>query len=448
MAPPNPTSRLQRFTLFVFGMAFMAILIGGSAEVYLWKYSTVSPKTNAPSKQLTLTDPATLDGYRVQDLQLMAQSLADWHVNNREFPESYSQVIDLSSSGKFFSISHTEDPATHAPYEYRTMSSHQGFELCATFQMALSSGVRLSESGDAGSKPWSHPAGHSCFEFRYLNPSSDLFLSSLNEWSKGQVVMISARAEKTISFSGVDFPDLVESRLVSTSSGKTYEIDHYCDGPYMLSDNATSVDPLEEYAANSYFCSGHHTITLRDASSTEPSMMLLDVDVKNRLDEPSIFDVSRVASGKILVNVFKAVWFEPAEGGGLGSTTHYRDFVIDPIKKSIRELKNFPGTDMLRYQSGEWNPERTRLLIGDDGCDEEGCVPGDKNLYDLEKDEYYKEITGGKCFSSKDLVVVGGGYDISEQKYWDIHWSSTGELQLACIDLHGKRQAVPYHLAK
>jgi len=88
------------------------------------------------------------DEHRVQDLRAIAQQI-------------YARHSPPTTLGELRLANQSQDPVTHAPYEYHTKSG-TAYELCATFA------TRSAESDSEYVQPnafWSHSKGHQCFQF-------------------------------------------------------------------------------------------------------------------------------------------------------------------------------------------------------------------------------------------------------------------------------------------
>lgn len=111
------------------------------------------------------------DAERVHELQSIQQNVVTYWQQKQRLPTSLDQLRDDIRGYRV-----PTDPATGAPYEYRTTAERQ-FELCATFQTnitgdtagrAASRRYNVSYDSDANGS-WRHDIGRTCFT-RTIDP--------------------------------------------------------------------------------------------------------------------------------------------------------------------------------------------------------------------------------------------------------------------------------------
>lgn len=117
----------------------------------------------SPFKQRLLK----IDSRRVSDLQNIQYQVLNYWQSKEKMPATLNDLVDSLSYNKV-----PVDPATQAPYEYRTIPP-LSFELCATFDLPseeiLKSIARPEIVGDYEFENWKHEKGRTCFE-RTIDP--------------------------------------------------------------------------------------------------------------------------------------------------------------------------------------------------------------------------------------------------------------------------------------
>lgn len=97
-----------------------------------------------------------LDMQRINELQSITYAIDNYYNTLGKLPAS---LTDLASQRNVY-VQSIVDPATQAPYEYRT-SDADSYELCATFD-----GESVMEPEYQGAqlqKFWMHTAGYKCY---------------------------------------------------------------------------------------------------------------------------------------------------------------------------------------------------------------------------------------------------------------------------------------------
>lgn len=94
-----------------------------------------------------------LDERRVQDLSGISRAVDVYWTRRTSLPATLQEL--RAEAGADIAIT---DPATNAPYEFRTVEG-QKYELCAVFEGESGASGREVEAGF-----WSHRSGRQCFQ--------------------------------------------------------------------------------------------------------------------------------------------------------------------------------------------------------------------------------------------------------------------------------------------
>lgn len=93
-----------------------------------------------------------LDEVRVRDLMQLTSAIDLYWRREGKLPASLDALATVPNA----SFRSTMDPATSAPYSYRTIDESR-YEMCAAFETE-------NADGEYDNRFWAHPAGRKCFE--------------------------------------------------------------------------------------------------------------------------------------------------------------------------------------------------------------------------------------------------------------------------------------------
>jgi hypothetical protein len=137
MAPTGPLVRLAAGALFA--VMITGLLLSGSPRQERWRQ---------------------FDTQRVDALQRISIAIQNHHDARHRLPDSLGALLQLPNGVTAEAL---VDPATGAPYGYRTIDS-LAYELCAEFQTADAAG----EPSPLRSDFWKHGPGRACFHLEVV----------------------------------------------------------------------------------------------------------------------------------------------------------------------------------------------------------------------------------------------------------------------------------------
>lgn len=139
------------------------------------------------------------DGQRLSHLQTIAAAVDAYYERNVKLPASLAELSagpDFVSGKPGYFLDTTVDPATRAPYEYRTVSEDV-YELCAAFdltseEIAAGDPSRVAYAPMPAAYPytvssdWTHPAGRHCYSLNAQVRTARVVCGLTNPCAAGQ----------------------------------------------------------------------------------------------------------------------------------------------------------------------------------------------------------------------------------------------------------------------
>lgn len=124
----------------VAGVAIAAVVLAVGAGLFL---------LDSPARQRM----RRLDGRRVEDLRLIAESVDLFYTRHERMPASLEELAREPGVSV-----RAHDPTTAEPYEYRALGE-RSYEVCAVFDVGTAEEPEWRRGGF-----WAHGAGRHCFE--------------------------------------------------------------------------------------------------------------------------------------------------------------------------------------------------------------------------------------------------------------------------------------------
>lgn len=182
------------------------------------------------------------------------------------------------------------------------------------------------------------------------------------------------------------------------------------------------------------FCVGTNTLSVLDNGG---ETVIDERTVREPQDAPILYQIIPVANvtATSVQQVLVAYDVEPCTTSGdcgLGMTAPAVRYAYTLGSHVAQPIAHYP-LFIEKYESGVWNPDRTKVVFYPDTCGGAGCYPASLSGYDLKRDLYTETVTSEKALTLPDNAAQVGAGDVAEPSWGEIQWLTNSTFRASIL---------------